>query len=107
MNFGLSDKDLQSIRRVFSLEPAVQKVLVYGSRAKGNHRPGSDIDLTLIGPNLDEKTLSRIDERFEELLLPYRFDLSIYDRIDHPDLIGHIQRIGKIFYEKAGLDREG
>lgn len=107
MNFGLSDQDLVSIRQVFSQEPAVQKVLVYGSRAKGNYRPGSDIDLTLIGADLDEKTLSRMDERFEELLLPYRFDLSIYDRIDHPELIDHIQRIGKIFYEKSGLDGEG
>lgn len=101
MSHGLSDATLGKIRRVFSGYPDLEKVLLYGSRAKGNQSAGSDIDLALVGRRLEERTLHRIDLELDELMLPYRFDLSLFAALDHPELIDHIERVGKVLYEKA------
>ncbi|AKJ65540.1 nucleotidyltransferase domain-containing protein [Kiritimatiella glycovorans] len=92
---GLDPDEMERIMSIFGSEPEVKEVILYGSRAKGTHRPGSDIDLTLKGPNLSPEILTDLMLRMDELLLPYEIDLSIYDRIDNPDLIEHIDRAGK------------
>lgn len=74
--------------------------MLYGSRAKGTHRNGSDIDLTLLGDRLTYSLLSRIETEIDDLLLPYTLDLSLYSSIDNADLIDHIQRVGKLFYQR-------
>jgi predicted nucleotidyltransferase len=98
--FGLKESIIKKIISVFSQYPEIEKVLLYGSRAKGNYRNGSDIDLSLIGENLNYSQLSKIEIQIDDLLLPYLFDLSIFSHIDNPDLIDHINRVGIIFYEK-------
>jgi len=55
--FGLSDKTITKIHQVFNQYPEIDKAILYGSRAKGAHRTGSDIDLTLAGKEL---TLSHL-----------------------------------------------
>ncbi|MHB8762726.1 MAG: nucleotidyltransferase domain-containing protein [Deferrisomatales bacterium] len=92
---------MEKIRMIFSAHPQVQRVVVYGSRAKGTHRPGSDIDLTLFGPDLGTSELLKIDLELDELLLPYTIDLSIHDQISSRELLEHIGRVGKVLYEKA------
>jgi predicted nucleotidyltransferase len=103
MNSGLSEKAVAQIRAVFSKHPEVEKVILYGSRAKGNYKTGSDIDLTLLGTELTLKLVGQIQSEFEEGLLPYHFDLSIFSQITHSDLIEHIQRVGVVFYERNSL----
>ncbi|MDV3353125.1 nucleotidyltransferase domain-containing protein [Leptothoe sp. ISB3NOV94-8A] len=73
---------------------------MYGSRAKGNYRPGSDIDLTLMGRDISHEQLLAIEHQLDDLLLPYLFDLSIFSHIENPDVIAHINRVGLTFYEK-------
>jgi type I restriction enzyme S subunit len=73
---------------------------LYGSRAKGNYRPNSDIDLTLKCKNVDLSTLFKIETDLDDLLLPYKIDLSIFHKIENQDLIEHINRVGVVFYEK-------
>lgn len=97
-DFGLKENDISMIIEVLKLFPEIEKVVIYGFRAKGNHRNGSDIDLTLIGENLNLNNLNRLSSKLDDLLLPYLFDISIYDKIDNPDLINHIDRIGKSFF---------
>ncbi|MBS3936197.1 MAG: nucleotidyltransferase domain-containing protein, partial [Sulfuritalea sp.] len=80
--------------------PAVEKAVIYGSRAKGNHRPGSDIDLTLFGAGLDLDMLGQIAARLDESPIPYRVDLSLFSQIDHAGLREHIERVGRVFYER-------
>lgn len=99
--FGLKEATIEKIITVFSQYPNIQKVLLYGSRAKGNYRNGSDIDLTLIGENISYVQLSKIDIQIDDLLLPYCFDISIFKDIENLDLIDHINRVGLIFYEKS------
>lgn len=108
--FGLKEADIQKIRDIFSRHSEVKKAILYGSRAKGNFKNGSDIDLTLIGGTaLTLNLLYKIMEELDNLLLPYSIDLSIFSNITDADVIEHIKRVGVTFYsyqpepdEKAG-----
>ena len=102
MRYGLKDETIEKISSVLSGFPEVEKAILYGSRAKGNFKRGSDIDLTLFGPALTLNVLLRIENRIDDLLLPYHIDLSIFESISNPDLKEHIQRVGKVFYERHG-----
>jgi predicted nucleotidyltransferase len=100
MRFGLNEIDIEKINSVFASFPEVEQVILYGSRAKGNYKLGSDIDLTLKGVNLNLDSVNAIESQIDDLLLPYLFDLSIFKQIDNPDLVEHINRIGIVFYDK-------
>jgi predicted nucleotidyltransferase len=95
---GLPDKAVAKLLSVFAAHPHVEQVILYGSRAKGNYRPGSDIDLTIVGNAVDWQELLRIDNEIDDLLLPYKWDLSLLRQIDNPDLLEHIRRVGVVFY---------
>ncbi len=102
MKFGLNESTIQRIQSVFARYPQVEKAILYGSRAKGAYKNGSDIDLTLCGGDaLNLKVLCRIMDELDDLLLPYKIDLSIYDAISDPDVIAHINRVGVTFYQKG------
>lgn len=80
----------------------MEKAILYGSRAKGNYKNGSDIDLTLHGgASLTLDVLYKIINELDDLLLPYTIDLSILNDIGDPDLIEHIQRVGVTFYARS------
>ncbi len=95
--FGLSDKIITSLQNIFSKNSKIQKVILYGSRAKGNFKPGSDIDITLVAPELDLTALLKIENEIDDLLLPYKVDLSLFQQIDNPSLIEHINHVGVEF----------
>ncbi len=102
--FGLKAKTITAIRAVFAAFPQVGKVVVYGSRAKGNYKIGSDIDLTLMPSKSNQLDLSvqlKIEDALEELMLPYQLDISIFDSIENPKLVDHIQRVGQVFYAQV------
>ena len=98
--FGLNQQTVESIKRVFRGYLQIERAIIYGSRAKGTHRKGSDIDITLLGNELDLTLLNKIDTELDDLLLPYKIDLSVYGKIDNQELKGHIHRVGKVFYER-------
>ena len=98
--YGLEHSEVEAIKSVLSKYPQINEVLIFGSRAKGNFRPNSDIDLTLVGNNIDLELLFSIDIELDDLLLPYRIDTSIFHDIDNKDLLDHIKRVGKLFYKK-------
>lgn len=100
MRFGLPDQVRYSMQSVFSHYPQIQRVLIYGSRAKGNYRPGSDIDVALIGSSVDNDVLSRVLVELDELNMPYLLDVSVLQEIESASLLEHIQRVGQVFYEK-------
>jgi predicted nucleotidyltransferase len=98
---GLTDKDRQQIREVFSNFPQVKQAILYGSRVLGRYHVGSDIDLTLIAikeSKLDLPKLNQISESLDDLLLPYEINLSSFEDIDNAELKEHISRVGAIFY---------
>lgn len=99
MKWGLPDDAIAAIHKVLAQFPAVEAAILYGSRAKGNFRAGSDIDLTLTGPNLMPRDIGDIDNALDDLMLPWRFDLSRLADIDHAALRDHIERVGVLFYQ--------
>ena len=100
MKFGLKESTIKDIQKVFSAFSEVDEAILYGSRAKGNFKPGSDIDLTLQGKDLNLSVVNKISLKLDDLLLPYTFDLSVYRHIKDSDLIDHIHRVGIPFYKK-------
>ncbi len=98
---GLTRDLHEKIRAVFLRYPQIDEVILYGSRAKGTHRPGSDIDISLKGNQLDLKILNKVSNDLDDLLLPYYFDLSILSQIENRELLEHIERVGKVIY-RAG-----
>lgn len=97
---GLSQATLDKLNSVFLQHKAISSVLVYGSRAKGNYRPGSDIDLTIKGDALEFAELMQIEDQIDDLFLPYTVDLSQYSQLSNTDLIEHIDRVGVVIYDK-------
>ena len=103
LRFGLTDKVLRTVRDILVSCPEVETALIYGSRAMGTQHVGSDIDLTLLGPALNERHLSAISTQLDESDIPYLVDLSLHKDIDNPGLLAHIERVGRVFYAKPSL----
>jgi len=100
-NFGLKEKDILEITVILSKEPNVEKALIFGSRAKGVFKPGSDVDIALMGSSLTFSDISRISFQLnEETNMPWKFDVLNFNTIQEPALVEHIKRVGMVFYEK-------
>ena len=97
--FGLNKVDCQYIKKALSHYPEIEQAIIFGSRAKGNYKPGSDIDIALKGKKITDNTVYQLkDELEEQLPLPYFFDLIIYHKITNLELEQHIDRVGKEIY---------
>ena len=104
MRYGLSERTIEKICGVFANHPSIDKAVLYGSRAKGNFKPGSDIDLSLHGAGISLKELGDIYLELDDLLLPYTIDLLVFDNLDHAGLREHIERVGVVFYQLPRAD---
>lgn len=99
-DLGLKPTDFEKIQAVFKNYSEIYKVIVYGSRAKGNYKTYSDIDLTLVGEEINLTIQNKIENELDDLLLPYKFDVSLFSKIKNIELINHINRVGKLIYIK-------
>ena len=99
--FGLPLSTLDQLKRVFKNHAKVKKVLIYGSRATGTYRLGSDIDLCIQSPEISYEEYLKIENELEELLFPWKIDLILYHRIDNRELKNEIRDHGKPIYGKS------
>ncbi|MDR0939748.1 MAG: nucleotidyltransferase domain-containing protein [Mediterranea sp.] len=106
INYGLEKKELGLLGALFARYPDIEQVILYGSRAKGTNKPFSDVDITLTGERLVRSTLSRLLVDLDDLLLPYRFDVSIFHQLTNPDLVDHIRRRGIVIYYREGTSQK-
>lgn len=90
----------QEIRAVFQRHPEVQRATLFGSRAKGNFREGSDIDLALEGNALESRHLATMLGELEETPIPQKVDLLLKKTLHHQELLDHIERVGVVFYDR-------
>jgi predicted nucleotidyltransferase len=90
---GLSAETSARLLAVLTDDPAVEDIWLYGSRAMGRHRPGSDIDLTLVAPTLRHDDRLRLMAALDDLLLPWSIDLSLHHDLPEP-LRQHVARVG-------------
>jgi uncharacterized protein len=107
MKYGLSPKTIEKLCGVLAAFPEIDRAVVYGSRAIGNYKNGSDIDLTLFGPKLTQRSCASVAEAIDDLMLPYTVDLSVFSLLEHLDLEAHIQRVGLEFYCRPNADATG
>ncbi len=75
MRFGLTEETIEKINGIFIKNKEIENVILYGSRAKGNYKNGSDIDISLLGENLNSSIIDKIINDIDDLLLPYTFDI--------------------------------
>lgn len=95
-DFGLPERTINELLQYFKTKPEIEKVLIYGSRAKGNFKNGSDIDFAVFGEINAVKILSELDE----LSTPYKFDVTDYNKLTHEGMKKSIDNDGKLFYIK-------
>jgi len=100
-NFGLTERDMQTIQDIFIKYAEVDIVHIFGSRATGNYKKGSDIDLALMNIGVSDKTTAKIQSDFEESSLPFSVDIINFPSVENPDIIDHINRVGIIIYKKS------
>ncbi len=106
MSYGLAESVIEVIIGVFSHYPQIEQAVLYGSRAKGSYRQGSDIDLTLVGgEDLTAILLTKVMDELDDLLLPYAIDLSLLRNISDAAVLDHIRRVGVVLYQKDGNER--
>lgn len=104
--YGLASRDIKTIQDILNKYSDVETVYIFGSRATGSFKHGSDIDLAVINGGVDNKTIGRIKGDFEESSLPYRVDIVLYPAITHENLKDHIDRVGVLFYKAdQGINR--
>ncbi len=100
LHHGLSAPTVEKIVTVLARFPEVERAVLFGSRAKGVHKRGSDNDLALVGEQLDWRMIGRIYDALDDLLLPFRFSLVPYGAATDPDVAGHIARVGITLFER-------
>ncbi|NLL30811.1 MAG: nucleotidyltransferase domain-containing protein [Clostridiales bacterium] len=100
--YGLLDKDIDYIVNAFNKFSQIEKVIIFGSRAMGNYKKGSDIDLAVVGKGITNNTLYDLNDYLNEVCpLPYFFDILNYNDISNENLKKHIDDVGKIIYERG------
>ena len=98
MPFGLSDRTISNLQGLFRDQKNIRKVLIFGSRAKGNYQPGSDIDLALIGEGITLKQRNHILSLIDDMGILYKVDLIDYNKNANTPIGEHINRVGKVLY---------
>lgn len=98
--YGLTNSELRELHNLFAKYKEIDQVILYGSRAKGNYKPFSDVDITLVGHELTRTHLNNLTSDINDSLLPYNFDISILHQLKNPELLEHIQRRGISIYTK-------
>lgn len=99
--FGLTSRDISTIHNILQQYSAINKVVIFGSRAKGTYKLGSDIDLAIMESKIDFPLLAKIKNDFSESSLPYFVDIVCFEKIENNQLKEHINRVGILFYEKC------
>jgi len=96
MNVGLEQQVLERITSVIKNNLKIKDIILFGSRAKGLSKNGSDIDLAILGDNISFRDLCALEAKFDELDLPYKVDLVDYNAITNMELKKHIDRVGVV-----------
>jgi len=100
-NFGIYEKSFLLILDVLEKCSEVEKAIIFGSRAMGNYKKGSDIDLAIVGNNINDQIKTRLSSVLnQELPIPYFIDVVDYKNISNKDLVKHIDTEGKVVYTK-------
>ena len=99
-NFGLTEDQLNQLINKLSEIKEIDRVLIFGSRAMGNNKERSDIDLAILGENINLETELKVMHKYsEETNIPFLLDVVNYNTLNNKDLKEHIDEYGKVLYE--------
>lgn len=99
--YGLKSHIWDQILGCFEKYEHIEEVILYGSRAKGTHKHASDIDIVLKGEHVTSTDQLRLENDLDDLLLPWKFDISLYQNITNQDLRDHIDRVGITIFKQT------
>ena len=103
MQYGLKEAELKKLQELFAANGSIETVILYGSRAKGNYKPFSDVDITLVGNGFSRSDMNILHAAIDETSLPYKFDISILATLRNEELIDHINRMGIVIYKRNNI----
>ena len=99
--FGLRQKDMDYMLRLFASISSIEKVILYGSRATGNFEKGSDIDLAVVSRDFTYADIARIHDTLEnESPTLLGFDVLHYNKLENEKLKQQIDINGKVIYSR-------
>ncbi|HEY9551730.1 MAG TPA: nucleotidyltransferase domain-containing protein [Prevotella sp.] len=101
MRYGLSDETLQLLAETIASAEHVERAELYGSRARGDYKPASDIDIALFGEGITQSEVALLEDKLDGLYLPYFIDIVVFHRLTNPALAENIRRDGKVLYQRA------
>ena len=107
MKFGLEENIIEKITHILEEQPKVDKAYIFGSRAKGNYRLDSDIDIAVKGIELTVDDILKMSAAIDKSKIGYEVDLVDYASIKEEALREHVDRIGTEFYSTQRLYRLG
>lgn len=99
--FGIDESSMDILTNIFSKYEQVTEVVLYGSRAKGNHHDRSDVDMVICNSNIDRHVLGEIILDINNSNFPYTIDIQLFESLKNENLIAHILRFGKTLYKRA------
>jgi len=98
--YGLLESDINEVISILKENQKINRIILFGSRAKGSFSTGSDVDIALFGSNITLNDILDASNEIDNLFLPYKFDLIIYDRIKEIALQEHINRVGIVLFDR-------
>ncbi|WP_394903404.1 nucleotidyltransferase domain-containing protein [Clostridium butyricum] len=99
--YGLLERDIRYIKKALEQCEEIEKAIIFGSRAMGNYKNGSDVDIAVLGELISNNTILKLNDYLNEIYpLPYFFDIINYNSITNENLKKHIDVEGKIIYTK-------
>ncbi len=104
--YGMTEEELSVLRGLFARQKEIERAVLYGSRARGVHKPFSDVDITLLGTGISRSHLNHLLADIDESSLPYFFDISIFSRLTNPALIEQIEKTGVTLYRREDALRD-
>ena len=90
--YGLSDKLLDEIKYIKN--KTNKKILIFGSRARGDYKENSDIDIAIID-NVSQKEKYEIMDEFDKIDSELKIDLVFIQNIENEMFLDSIKREGK------------
>ena len=106
MQFGISDKSYGILLEVIQSFPEIKQAKIFGSRALGNYKKGSDIDIAVIGSNIDWNLVTKIHTKLNEGVdIPYYIDIIDYCNLNNNELKEHIDLNGKTIFHREYKER--
>ena len=92
---------LDMLIKVFTRYPHIDKVVLFGSRARGDYKRTSDIDLCIYGDMLTKRCRYDIRDEIEELETFYSFDVVFFDELEKDLFIKSIIKDQITIYDKG------